>query len=334
MLIGQERDRPARLDELIPPALAARLDRLDVLSRKVFAGRMPGERRSKRRGQSAEFDDFRRYTAGDDLRHVDWNVFARLDRLVIKLFKADEDLAVHIVLDASRSMEAGSRSAGPGTPGRPSKLVMAARLAMALGYVSLVNQNRVIFSVIGREPGPPRRLAPMRGRRNLDRLSAAVLGALAPPEDRETAVDPMPLPEALVSVGRSASGRGVLVLLSDLLVRDGLERGLNALAAGGSGGFDTHLVRVLSPSEIDPSSDGRGLLAGDLRLTDVETRRASEVTVTPGLLRRYQERFAAHEAWVMGLAKARDMRMTRVTCDQDPAAVVLGPLRTGRLVGA
>ena len=90
---------PESIDELLGPELSRALDRLDVLSRKVFAGKLPGERRSKRRGRSVEFDDYRAYVPGDDLRHIDWNVFARFDRFVIKLFKEDEDLAVRVLLD-------------------------------------------------------------------------------------------------------------------------------------------------------------------------------------------------------------------------------------------
>src|SRR5580765_6674127 len=121
MLVGSA-NRPSTIDELLGPELLSRLDRLDVLSRKVFAGKLPGERRSRKRGTSVEFDDYRNYVAGDDLRRVDWNVFARLDKFFLKLFREEEDLALHIAIDASASMDAGS----------PSKLVFAQRLAMAL----------------------------------------------------------------------------------------------------------------------------------------------------------------------------------------------------------
>ena len=125
------------MDELLGPDLAARLDRLDVISRKIFAGKLPGERRSKRRGRSVEFDDYREYVPGDDLRHIDWNVYARLDRFFIKLFREEEDLAVHILLDASPSMDAG------GGEREPSKLVFAQRLAMAVAYVSEMLRARL-----------------------------------------------------------------------------------------------------------------------------------------------------------------------------------------------
>lgn len=184
--------RPSTIEELIGPNLAARLDRLDVISRKMFAGKLPGERRSKRRGQSVEFDDYRQYHPGDDLRHIDWNVYARLDKLFIKLFQAEEDLAVHVVLDASPSMDAGGE-----IDGQPTKLVFAQQVAMALCYVALVNQNRLCLSVIGGKSadGPAGglvRLAPVRGRRGIERAARFLLdhshGGSHPSEVAEGAV--------------------------------------------------------------------------------------------------------------------------------------------------
>jgi uncharacterized protein (DUF58 family) len=87
LIAGGNPNRPRSVQELVSAEFCARLDRLDVLSRRIFAGKMQGERRSKRRGQSVEFEDYRNYVAGDDLRHVDWNVFARLDRFFIKVFQ-------------------------------------------------------------------------------------------------------------------------------------------------------------------------------------------------------------------------------------------------------
>src|SRR5204862_2615249 len=111
----------------------AQLERLSLLSRRIFRGRVKGERRSLRRGHSVQFCDYRAYGVGDDLRYVDWNVFGRLDRLHVKLFVDEEDLCLHLLVDASRSMEFG----------RPTKLSYATRLTAALGFVGLVNLERV-----------------------------------------------------------------------------------------------------------------------------------------------------------------------------------------------
>src|SRR5271170_2661742 len=90
-------------DLLLDPEFMVRLDQLDVMSRKVLAGKLKGERRSKRRGQGVEFADYRNYVVGDDLRFIDWNVYARLDRLFLKLFTEEEDLYLYILVDVSKS---------------------------------------------------------------------------------------------------------------------------------------------------------------------------------------------------------------------------------------
>ena len=90
---------------LLSPQVLAQLERLELVSRKVFRGRMKGERRSKRKGQSVEFADFRNYVPGDDLRFIDWNTYARLEKLFLKMFMEEEDLHFYALIDASRSME-------------------------------------------------------------------------------------------------------------------------------------------------------------------------------------------------------------------------------------
>jgi len=122
-----------RLTDLLNRDFLARLDALDVLSRRILQGKLQGERRSKQRGRSVEFADHRPYAIGDDLRLVDWNIYARLEQLFLKLFMEEQDLTVHIVLDASMSL----------AEGEPSKETFAKKLAAALSYVALVNNNRL-----------------------------------------------------------------------------------------------------------------------------------------------------------------------------------------------
>lgn len=283
MLITPLVHPPSTLEELLPPGLAARLDRLDVFSRRVFAGKLPGERRSKRRGQSVEFDDFRMYAAGDDLRHVDWNIYARLDRLVLKLFREEEDLAVHVLVDASASMAAGGDEDGE------SKLLYAHRLAMAIAYVGLLKNNRVSVATVGTGEPRPRRLMPVRGRPSLARVASFLCGSLgdASRRVRESGGRMVDLGADLRFVTRSMSGRGILVVLSDLLAAQesatqGEEsaqgRMLRALGAAAAT-MDVFCLQTLTPGELDP---GRmSTLRGDLRLTDVETARGLEVTISP-----------------------------------------------------
>jgi uncharacterized protein (DUF58 family) len=119
--------------ELLSPEFMAKLDALELISRKIFAGRMKGERRSKRKGESVEFADYRNYVVGDDLRFLDWNIYARLEKLLLKLFMEEEDLSVSVLFDVSRSMDWGS----------PNKGMYCKRVAAALAYIGLVNYDRV-----------------------------------------------------------------------------------------------------------------------------------------------------------------------------------------------
>ncbi len=318
MIIGQRASRPTTLDELLSPDLRSRLDRLDVLSRKVFAGKLPGERRSKKRGHSVEFDDYRHYIAGDDLRHIDWNVFARLDKFFIKLFRQDEDLSVVIVLDCSGSMDAGS----------PSKLVFAHRLALAIGYVGLVKQNRVSVARFD-QSGRVEQLRPIRGRPAMARLTHFVLGSLAEPAG---GVGDASFGQSIRQVAAGQGGRGVVVVLSDFLFRDGWVKGLNYLAHAG-GGYDVTCVQILSPEELDPSRAVERGLVGDLRLTDVETGRASEVTLTRALLASYRKRLAWLRESFERDCKARQMRPVLAASDTDLNRMMLGELRRRGMVG-
>src|SRR5947209_2068446 len=118
---------------LLSPEFLHRLEQLELVSRKIFSGRMKGERLSRRKGQSVEFADYRNYTIGDDLRFLDWNLFARLEKLFIRLFLEEEDLHVYLLIDNSLSMDFGT----------PSKLHFAKQVAGALGFVGLVNLDRV-----------------------------------------------------------------------------------------------------------------------------------------------------------------------------------------------
>src|ERR1700685_206196 len=129
---------PAKPGTLLDPTFMARLDQLDVMSRKLLAGKLKGERRSKQRGQSVEFADYRNYVVGDDLRFIDWNIYARLDRLFLKLFLEEEDLALYVLIDVSKSCDFGE----------PNKAQYIKQVAAALGYIGLVNYNRVTIAAM------------------------------------------------------------------------------------------------------------------------------------------------------------------------------------------
>jgi hypothetical protein len=260
--------RPERVDDLIGNELMARIGQLDLVSRKIFSGKIQGERRSKRRGHSVEFADFRQYVHGDDLRFIDWNIFGRLDRLFLKIFLEEEDLSLVVAVDASASMDWGD----------PSKFVFAQRLAMALGYIGLVNHNRVTLAAFGGEGGL-QVLKNLRGRRKTAEMGRWLLDLK--PGGADT------FEESMKSLALGRQGRGVMVVLSDFLLKGGYEKGLRYVAGRG---FDLWCMQTLAPQEIDPAAHG---LAGDWRLTDLEDRDETEVTASPGLIEQYRANLGA-----------------------------------------
>ncbi|MEM1423774.1 MAG: DUF58 domain-containing protein, partial [Planctomycetota bacterium] len=304
MLVRGSSKKPSSIDALLDGRMMARLERLDLRSRRMFPGKLQGERRSKQRGQSVEFEDFRNYVPGDDLRFIDWNVFARLDRLFIKIFQEEQDMALHLAIDASASMDAGDPStvgagAGTGSVGRGegamrpvavTKLEQSARLAMALGYLALAKQNRVTVSVFG-APGVAgvERLPDVRGRRSAHRLGTFLIDALWRGRESTGAGGTRAhapgegggFDDALALVAKMRVGTGVFVVLSDFMDPRGYERGLRALAT--AGGYDTYCLQVLTGGELDPDPTA---ISGDVRPMDAETGRASEVTVTAEVVKR------------------------------------------------
>lgn len=326
MLVGLRSDTPRSLEDLLGPGLAARLDRLDVFSRKLLAGKMPGERRSKRRGRSVEFDDFRSYVPGDDLRHIDWNIYARFDRLVVKLFREEEDLALHLVVDASPSMDAGS----------PNKLIFAHQLAMALAYIGLVNQNRVTLAfaghAVGQGAGQVHQLAPLRGRSNLRRVADALLESVRERRRAGPAQNAPDLNAAWRSIASTRSGRGIVVLLSDCLSDSPLTTALNAFGGVAQGGFDTYCLQILAPGELDPAREAEHGLLGDLRLTDAETGKAAEVSISPALIAKYKAGIQGYIENLRGACSKRGIAHFLVPTETPIDLLVLGSLRRGGML--
>ncbi len=315
--------RPSTIEELLSPELLAQLKRLDFRSNKVFQGLLQGERRSKRKGSSVEFADFRPYVPGDDVRRIDWKAYARLERLFLKLFVAEEDLTVHLVVDRSASMDAGE----------PNKLIFAQKAALALGWIALARNNRLLVSAFGRTG--VEYLDPLRGSGNLSRLARFTLQAMlpeAPEEEGEgggrAAFD---VARVLRAIVQRTSGSGVIVLLSDVLYDAGLERGLDALAAAGR--FDAHLLQILSPDELDPERAPGAGVVGDVRLVDVESGAGLEATVSRALIRQYRARLEQHCARIEKAAKARSIDWTLIPSDASLSTLLLKTLRLKGLVG-
>ncbi|MGA2034901.1 MAG: DUF58 domain-containing protein [Thermoguttaceae bacterium] len=288
---------------LLSPELLAKLERLELVSRKIFRGRMKGERRSPRKGQSVEFADFRNYVAGDDLRFVDWNTYARLERLFLKLFLEEEDLHFYALIDTSSSMGFGE----------PSKLRYATQLAAALGFVGLVRSDRVKIETLGQPPAMP---APaFRGRRSMWRM----LGYLEQIQSEQNAS----LAEGVKSFCLRNSGKGIVVLLSDLMDKAGYETALRYLV---SQAMDVYVVQVLSTEELDPD------IQGDLRLVDCEDGDEAEVTVSPMLLKRYKQTLAAFIESARQFCARRGMVYLMARNDIPVEELIGGYLRTRGLV--
>ncbi len=293
--------RPKRVDDLIDSQLMAKLDQVDIVSRKIFAGKLQGERRSKRRGISVEFADYRHYTHGDDLRFVDWNIYARLDKLFLKLFLEEEDLSLVIAVDCSVSMDWGN----------PGKFAFCQRLAMALGYIGLANHNRVSLYGFNDEGIMP--LTNMRGRRRTREIGSWLL-------DREPAGG-ADFTDAMRTISLGRQGKGVMVILSDFMFKDGYEKGLRYIAGGG---YDTFCMQVLSPEEVDPGKHG---LSGDLRLTDIEDEDTAEVTVSSALLKKYKENLNAYCGRLREYCVRRGMMHITIDSATDLSTLLMDYLR-------
>lgn len=316
--------RPRSLEQLLPGDLLARVSRLDVTSRKVFAGKLKGERRSKKRGDSVEFADHRPYTTGDDIRRLDWNLYARLDRLFLKLFLEEEDLSLHVVIDASASMDCGE----------PSKMLFAQRAAAAMGYVGLVNYNRVTINAIGATSRPvgaaaeqeaptaqPPELAMLTLRNLRGRRRAAEMG------DWLCRLEPSgqaSFTECAKRIALARQGKGVMLVISDFLFKEGYEQGLRYLAGRG---YDVVAVQVLSPQEIEPT------IGGDLRLRDVEDGDAAEVTISAPLLKRYKQNLAAFCDGLRVFCARREIAVMSVASDLSVDTLLLDYLRSRGVVG-
>jgi uncharacterized protein (DUF58 family) len=250
--------------ELLSPSLLARLERLEFASRRVFLGQLKGERRSKRKGQSVEFADFRCYVPGDDLRLIDWNLYARLDQLFLKLFQEEEDLHIHALIDVSESMNFGS----------PTKLHVAKQIAAALGYVGLCRGDRVRVAALGVSG----RNAPvLRGRTGLFRMLSYLQSLESAGSDTSHKGS---LTEGVKEFLVRGGSPGIVVLITDLMDKSGYEAALRMLVGRR---MDVFLIHLLSPEELEPP------LRGDLRLIDCEDGDSTEITLTSVALRKYRE---------------------------------------------
>lgn len=245
---------------LLDPEFLHQLEQLELVSRKIFVGRMKGERRSKRRGSSVEFADHRNYTVGDDLRHIDWNVYGRLDKLFLKLFLEEEDLHFYVLLDTSLSMDFGD----------PTKLQYGKQIAAALSFIGLINHDRIVLETFG--TGLQSGLSGIRGRSQMWRVVQHL--------DAVKAEGGSDLTATAKAFAIKHAGKGVVVVISDFLDKRGYTEALRYLLARN---MDIYVIHVLSREEVEPE------LNGDLRLVDAEDGQVTEISISAPLLKRYKQ---------------------------------------------
>ena len=278
---------------LLEPTLLARLEAMQLVTRRRLAGSLAGEHRSTRYGSSLDFADQREYHPGDDFRRIDYHVLARLDQLLIRLYEADDDLVVRLVVDTSASMAYGG------------KLRQAARLAGALGFVALTRRDAVSVHSYPLDQPAPR----FRGRNSTGALFAHLSGLT---------------PSGITGFGAAVSHllarpgpAGVTIVVSDMLTPDWS----NGLLRVPSRGADLVLVHVLAADDLRPVV--RGDLRGDLELVDSETAEEVLVSASDAVLDQYERTAGAWADDVARRCRGLGAAYVRVMADDDPERVLL-----------
>ncbi|MEK7794891.1 MAG: DUF58 domain-containing protein, partial [Candidatus Hydrogenedentota bacterium] len=285
---------------LLEPEFLNRLERLAILAKRVKLGVTKGERKSRRKGASVDFADYRDYVQGDDLRHVDWNIYGRLEDLYIKLFEEREDLTLHLLIDASRSMAFGT----------PHKVDFAKRLAAALGYIALSGHERVAIEAFS--GGAFQRINPVRGKGSVHKLFAFIESVEA---GGGTALE-----QACRGYLARNRSKGVAVIISDFFDEAGFEGAIKRLNQTGS---DLYAIHVLAPEEIDPQ------LKGDLKLIDSETLSFAEVSMSRALMKKYHTNRDGFLDTIRRYCTARGIGHVAVSSDASIENVALDLLRRG-----
>lgn len=287
-------------DDLFGDDFQRRLEMLAIVSRRVFAGRLRAERRSKKKGSGVEFADHRDYVPGDDFRQIDWNVYQRFGRLLIRLYEEEEDLSIYFIVDCSASMAFGG--------GR--KFDQARRLGAALAYVGLANLDRV--TVAGVTDSVLSRMPPTRGKGRIFKVFQFMRG-LEPG-------GPTDLKEALEMFVAQHKRRGLAVLISDFYDPAGFEAGINVLRYNK---FEPYALHVVDSNEAKPN------FKGDVMLYDVETGEEREVTVTPALLERIGEAYGEYRTNIERFCVSRQVPYFAADVDAPFDELVLSVFRRG-----
>jgi uncharacterized protein (DUF58 family) len=254
--------RKAQSDLLFDEDFLKKLEYLYIVSKKVYTGKMRGERRSRKAGAGIEFADHRDYAVGDDFRTIDWNVYGRMGKLLVRLFEEEEDLTVTLLVDASESMKMG----------RPAKFDYARRVAAALAYIGLANLDRVNIVPFAEALRP--QLSPKRGKGQVFRVLEFLRG-IRPGGETD-------MESSFRTFVHQTKRRGLAVVVSDFFDPHGYARGLKLLCHHR---FETFALQVSDPAEARPA------VKGDLRLLDMETGEERIATVSPQVIEAYEREF-------------------------------------------
>ena len=289
---------------MLNPEFLRKLDNLRIIAKNIFYGRMKGERRSPKRGASVEFADYRNYQIGDDFRHVDWNIYARLDKLFLKLFMEEENLNISILLDVSRSMNFGE----------PSKLQYAKSVVAALGYIGLINFD--MLSVYAFSNDITSKLLALHGKGQVLKLFNFV--------DKLKVDGHTNMERSLKKYALSVVHPGIAVVVSDFLDPHSYEAGLKQLRYHR---FETHVIHILSETEINPD------INGELSLEDSETGVVKEITVTDHIMEGYQQRLKSFCEGLQNFCLSQGMIYSRVSTGTPIEEFILKNLRHGGVIG-
>src|SRR6185503_5243790 len=297
------------MSALLSPELLRRLEQFQLLAARRAKSSSKGERRSRARGQSVEFADYRNYVAGDDLRYLDWNLYGRLERLFLKLYEEERELPVRIFLDASESMSFGE----------PRKFDFARQIAAAVGYVALCGFDRVTVATF---PDNPQEMAVRGSLRSVRGRKSSLtffqnLGQL-------TAKGAASFNQSLRRGALEARQAGVALVLSDFLDPAGYEAGLSALIGRG---FQINTVQILAPEELNPTT------YGDLRLVDSETGGLQEVTFGKFRLKAYQQTTQNYIQRLREFCTPRGIHFFSVSSDTSLEKLLLKQLREAEVWG-
>jgi uncharacterized protein (DUF58 family) len=293
-------ERKAPESEPFDDAFQKRLESLAIVSRRLVSGRDRAERKSRRSGSGVEFAEHRPYVEGDDFRFLDWKVYGRSERLLLKQFEEEEDLCVYVLVDCSASMAHGDGA----------KLRYAKQLAAALGYVALANLDRVGVQAFADGLGP--RLAPTRGKSRMLTLLRFL--------DRLESGGPTGFARVARSFAARESRRGMALVISDGFDFGGFEQGIDALRYAR---FEPVILLVTDARDRDPE------LLGELTLVDAETGEDRGVTITPGLLDKYKEAYREHFKKLERYCRDKQVRAFELGVERPFDEAVLELLRRG-----